>query len=77
VSPEECLSRACRWQSWDGNLDLLSGEERDELKELVGSQNLWKVLYVDLQAAADLLAEQYNKLWREEYVGGHLEAQGR
>jgi hypothetical protein len=50
---------ASRWWSWDGNPDMLSGKERDQLAELLGTRALWRARYSDLRAAADLLAEQY------------------
>ncbi len=77
MTSAEALARECRWSSWDGNPDRLSREERDELCKLLGVQNLWKVKHGDLQAGADLLAEHYNKVWREAFNEAHLEARRR
>lgn len=71
MTSAEYLTRAQRWSSWDGTLSLLTEAEQIELQQVLSLscfETLWDLPYMELQAAADLLTEHYNRCWREEYA---------
>ena len=62
------FARRSFWLSWDGDIEYLPREGREELADLfnLDVRLLCAVLYIDRLAAAELLAEKWEKETTEE-----------